>query len=99
MLPASDIAIQIGGYCTALAAVGHLLGSIDRWAHSPARLKKDIDAINKRLDKGNEEFSRAMSKITTKLEQVDTHISLADSRISYIEGVLSNHDTPRPRIR
>ncbi len=100
MLQGSELALRIFASAGSIAALGHLLTSIDRWAHSPARLKNDIDAINRRLDKGNEEFSKGMSKITTKFEQVDTHISSADSRISYIEGVLSHSvDTPRPRTR
>ncbi len=99
MLPGNELAVQIAAYATALAAAGHLLLRIDAFAHGPAALKAEIDAINKRLERGNEEMSKGMSRVMVKMEQIDAHLNAVDSRVSYLEGRDSHNDTPRPRNR
>ncbi len=86
MLPGSELALEVGGYATAVAALGHLLTSIDRWAHSPARLQGDIDTINKRLDQGNDRYSLGIGRVNVKLEQIDSHLNAVDMRVTRLEA-------------
>ncbi len=100
LLPGSELAIQVGGYATAVAAIGTLLTKLDNWSHGPARLKKDIDAINRRLDIGNDRYSTGIGKVNTKISEVDTHLNAVDLRVTRLEALdEARHDSPRPRTR
>ncbi len=87
MLPGSDVAVQVAAYATTLAAVGHFMLRVDLFVHSPASLKKDIDAISARLNDGNRELSTSMGRINTKIMQQDEHINAVDLRVTRLEAL------------
>ncbi len=96
MLPLTDLAaifVMVG-------EGGAWLLRVDRFAHSPAALKRDIDGIEKRLDAGNERYSTGMGKVNTKMDQIDNHLNAVDNRVTWLEGFHdAEHSTPRPRTR
>lgn len=96
MLPASDLA----AYSALVFAWGAFLLKVDRWRHSPAALKKEIDAINRRLDVGNARYSTGMGKVNSKVEEVDNHLEAVDKRVVRLEAFEEERaNTPRPRNR
>ncbi len=93
MPPASDLA----SYAALAAALGALLLKIDRWAHSPAALEKDIKDINDRFDTGNDRFSSKMSEVTTKTNQLNEHINAVDLRVTRLEALAERRGNERHR--
>ena len=74
--------------------------AVDKWAHSPAALKRDMDLMEarmngfeRRFDAGNERFSEKMSKTQHEHQELDRRLT----RLEAFHEM--NHDTPQPKGR